>query len=135
LYRLFVHADNRSPLIIRTVIHLKYILHIRHKRRVFRGRYAPALLLTRFQGCFFNTPPMVVRDNSIPAMSLLRSSSSRKVLRLYPGGGSPQLVFSPDPSPHNKSGMRARVICRAGWTPLVTMSLSLRCSSSVNCTR
>jgi hypothetical protein len=53
LYRLFIHADYRPSLIIRPEIHPRHLLPVRRKRRILLRRYAPALFLMRFQGCFF----------------------------------------------------------------------------------
>ncbi len=60
LYRLLVHAYDRTLGIIRTAVHLKDILHRSDESRVMVGRYAPALLQMRLILVFFRMRPTCV---------------------------------------------------------------------------
>ena len=48
-----VHIDHRTIRIVRAMIHLQNVLHVRHKFGILLGRNAPTLLEPRFQLVFF----------------------------------------------------------------------------------
>ena len=60
LDRLFVHTDDRTPLVVRSTVHLQDILHRSYERRAVSGRNAPALLQVRLTFVFFRMRPTCV---------------------------------------------------------------------------
>ena len=60
LNRLFVHTDDRTPLVVRAAIHLQDILHRGYERCTVFSRNAPALLQVRLIFVFFRMRPTCV---------------------------------------------------------------------------
>ena len=90
LVRLFIHADNRTLLVIRKLIYIKDILHTGYEFRVFFCRDAPVVVFVRSKFVFFNAFRIASLLTGVSRMTLASSSSRRIVQRKWPSGTGPQ---------------------------------------------
>ena len=59
---LLVHADDRVFRVIRPLIHLQHVFHGGYERGIVLRGDTPALLLMRFERCFFKRRPIVLSE-------------------------------------------------------------------------
>jgi len=91
LFARLVHADDRKPRIVRTMIDLENVLHAEHDLDAGFGRDTPVLLPMGFQLVFFSVLRTVSYESSSSSTSnsTMRSASSLSVQRAYPSGDGP----------------------------------------------
>src|SRR5512132_213859 len=113
LHGLFIHAHQRDLRIVRPMINLQDILHMRHKRTTLLGRNDPHLPQMRFQRIFFSICRTVLwLIASTISKATAWSAKSLSVQRAWPAGGALHLsaISRASPSP-SKRGEWAGCAC------------------------